>query len=110
MMGLTGHDKGNIMAIQKQVTWLMLNIAKAYIKIVKPADSDSNIIVIEVYSCKESKEAKQSFMFTNTIFVSDEQYALLFSEETLKVKGVTAKSQSYVYLKTLSDYSGGTDV
>ncbi|MFA6038425.1 MAG: hypothetical protein WC748_09945 [Legionellales bacterium] len=98
------------MAILKALTWNHINIPDAYIKLITPAESQSATIVLAVYANKESRDAGESPLYNIMENVPFEIHKKLFSEEALRGEGITARSQSYLYIKTLPDYIDCEDV
>ena len=92
------------MAILKAVEWKHLNLADAVYVVDKPAETYNSQIVMAIYANKDSLLAGEQPLFYDSQMVPDEQMKLLFTETALKAEGVSARSQSYIYIKSLPDF------
>lgn len=98
------------MAIKKAIVWNHITLPDAYLKVISHADSQSVSINIGVYTNKESRDAGDQPIYTINENVPFEIHQQLFSEDALKAEGVTARSQSYIYLKSLPDFADCEDI
>jgi hypothetical protein len=99
------------MAIKKTIVWNHITISDAYIRVITPADFQNPIIILGVYANSESRaEGDQPLYYINVTISNIETHQLLFSEDALKAEGVTNRSQSYLYLKSLPEYADCEDV
>ena len=92
------------MAILKAVEWKHVEFKEAVYIVDKPAETYNSQIVLAIYSNKDSLLAGEQPLFYDPQNVPDEQMKLLFTETALKAEGVSARSQSYVYIKSLPDF------
>ena len=98
------------MGFTKLIPWRRIELPQSYWKILSAANPDNKSIVLGVYTNKESSDDGDAPLYTPEIIVDDVSFAELFSETSLKQEGVTAKSQSYVYVRSLEEYSEATDI
>lgn len=98
------------MAILKSIEWKHTTFETACIVVDKPAETYNSQIILAIYSNSESLTGGEQPLFYDPVIVPDNQMQLLFTESALKAEGVTARSQSYVYIKTLPDYADCKDL
>ncbi len=98
------------MAIKKAIVWRHQNFNAAVIVVNKPAETYNSQIIIDVYSNADSLSGGETPLYQESIYVPDNIMATLFTEDALKVEGVTARSQTYLYIKTLPEYSDSEDL
>ena len=98
------------MALIKSIVWNNLDVTTAYLKVIKEGNSDNKQIVVAVYSCKKSRDEELQPLYYIPVDIDDEAHGTMFCEAALKQSDVTAKSQSYEYLKTLPEFESATDL
>jgi hypothetical protein len=98
------------MSLQQLVNFNHVDYPEGYLKVTGHADSDNKMINISFYGNKASKDAGDAPLKNYPVIVDDESHAVLFSEDALKQVNVSAKLQSYMYLKSLPEYSEALDV
>ena len=98
------------MALQKSIIWKQITLETAYFKIIRECSRTFLEIIIGVYTCRESKDAEDSYIYTIAVPVPDEIINTLFTEDVLKLPNISNTFQSYIYLKTLEEYSTAVDV
>jgi hypothetical protein len=98
------------MAIQKSIIWKQVPLEKAYLKILRECSKTFPEIVLGVFTCKESKDLEEGYIYTISVPVPEDIISSMFSEEVLKQPDISNMLQSYIYLKTLPEYSDTLDV
>lgn len=98
------------MAIQKSITWKQIPLEKAYLKILRECSKTFPEIIIGVFTCKESKDAEEGYIYTIPVPVPEDIVLSMFSEDVLKQPNISNMLQSYLYLKSLEEYSNTLDV
>lgn len=98
------------MGFTKSINWRKIELSESYWRVLVPADSYQCNITLGVYTCKESADVNDQPLYTKSILVDPKSFAEMFSEYALQQENVTAKSQSYTYVKSLEEFAEVTDV
>jgi hypothetical protein len=76
----------------------------------KPAETYNSQIVMAIYANKESLIEGEQPLFYDSQIVPENVMTTLFTETALKAEGVSARSQSYIYIKSLPDFEESEDL